>query len=123
MLHPANSFLDLAWLILEKPPPGWRPPKFLIFFDSIAESIVATKFLWSQLPSELHWMIKWFNTNISQEFHDDKLDNLKRGITWGLTCTCTDSFGMVTKCNHQHQSCGPRHSSNIPEQFGGVVER
>jgi hypothetical protein len=54
MLHPANSFLNLAWLIPEKPPPGWRPLKFLIFSASIAESITAAKFLQSRLPLELH---------------------------------------------------------------------
>jgi len=45
MLHPANSYLDLVFLIPEHPPPGWRCPKFLIFFDDIAESIVVANFL------------------------------------------------------------------------------
>jgi superfamily II DNA helicase RecQ len=94
MVHPAGSFLDLAFLIPEKPPPGWKPPKFLIFFDNIAESIAAAKFLRGRLPLELRWMIKWFNADMSAEFREQECDNLKQGVTWGLCCT--DSFGMVS---------------------------
>jgi len=94
MAHPANSFLDLAFLIPEKLPPGFKPPKFLIFFDSIAESIAATKFLRKRLPLELRWMIKWFNVDMSPQFRDDESAKLKQGATWGLCCT--DSFGMVS---------------------------
>ena len=32
LVHPANSFLDLAFLVPEDPPPDWQPTKFLIFF-------------------------------------------------------------------------------------------
>ncbi|KIM86618.1 hypothetical protein PILCRDRAFT_4531 [Piloderma croceum F 1598] len=53
MVHPAKSYLDLAFLIPENPEPGWRPPKFLIFFDDIAESIAVAKFLRKRLPPEL----------------------------------------------------------------------
>lgn len=94
MVHPANSFLDLAWLIPENLPSGWKPPKFLIFFDSIAESISAAKFLRGRLPFDRRHLIKWFNADMSSEFRDEELDNMKRGDTWGLTCT--DSFGMVS---------------------------
>jgi superfamily II DNA helicase RecQ len=45
MVHPAKSFLDLAFLIPDNLPPGWKPPNFLAFFDSITESIAAAKFL------------------------------------------------------------------------------
>jgi len=45
MVHPANSYLDLAFLIPENSLSGWRPPRFLIFFDDIAESIAVAKFL------------------------------------------------------------------------------
>ena len=93
MVHPANSYLDLMFLIPENPPSGWRPPKFLIFFDDITESIAVAKFLQKQLPSELHHMIKWFNADMSTEFRDAAATNLREGVTWGLCCT--DSFGMV----------------------------
>ena len=93
MVHPANSYLDLMFLIPENPPSGWRPPKFLIFFDDIAESIAVAKFLRKRLPSELHHMIKWFNADMSTEFRDAEATNLREGVTWGLCCT--DSFGMV----------------------------
>jgi superfamily II DNA helicase RecQ len=93
MVHPAKSFLDLAFLIPDNLPPGWKPPKFLVFFDSIAESIAAAKFLRSRLPPELRWMIKWFNADMSSQFREDEAENLKQGTTWGLCCT--ESFGMV----------------------------
>jgi hypothetical protein len=94
MVHPVGSFLDLAFLIPEKPLPGWKPPKFLIFFDNVAESIAAAKFLKQHLPLELRWMIKWFNADMSEEFQEQECDNLKQGVTWGLCCT--DLSGMVS---------------------------
>ena len=44
MLHPANSYLDLVFLIPKHPSPEWQCPKFLIFFDDIAEFIVVANF-------------------------------------------------------------------------------
>jgi ATP-dependent DNA helicase RecQ len=93
LAHPANSFLDLAFLVPENPPPGWKPPKFLIFFDDIAESIRAAKFLRSRLPLNQRSMIKWFNSDMSAKFREKECENLRLGHTWGLLCT--DSFGMV----------------------------
>jgi len=95
MLHPANSYLDLAFLIPENPPPGWKPPKFLVFFDDISESIAVANFLRKRLPPELRDMIKWFNSDMSAQFRDVEAAKLKDGDTWGLCCT--DSFGMVSK--------------------------
>lgn len=94
MVHPANSFLDLVFLVPDEIPPGWRPPKFLIFFDSIAESIAAAKFLRKRLPPEFRGLIKWFNANMSPEYRTDEVDNMERGCTCGLCCT--ESFGMVS---------------------------
>jgi superfamily II DNA/RNA helicase len=96
--HPANSYLDLAFLIPENLPPGWKPPKFLIFFDDIAESIAVANFLRQRLPPEYRDMIKWFNSNMSAQFRDVEAAKLKAGDTWGLCCT--DSFGMVRKIIH-----------------------
>jgi superfamily II DNA helicase RecQ len=93
MLHPANSFLDLAFLIPEVLPDGWKPPKFLIFFDNIGESIRAGNFLRNRLPMEKKSLVKWFNSDMSDVFREDECEELKAGRTWGLTTT--DSFGMV----------------------------
>jgi hypothetical protein len=84
MLHPANSYLDLTFLIPENPAPGWRPPKFLIFFDNIEKSIVVTNFLQKRLPPEFRHMIKWFNADMSAEFHEAESLKLKAGEMWGL---------------------------------------
>ncbi|KAF7967710.1 hypothetical protein HWV62_33295 [Athelia sp. TMB] len=96
MLYPAKSYLDLAFLIPDKEPPGgwrnWKMPKFVIFFDNIADSIGAARFLRARLPPELHHMVKWFNANMSAEFRDVESLKLKEGDIWGLCCT--DSFGM-----------------------------
>lgn len=95
MKYPLNGFLDLAFLI----PDDWTsddppPPKFLIFFDSIAESIEAVNFLRGRLPLQYQDRIKWFNADMSPEFRADESHALKAGETWGLACT--DSFGMVS---------------------------
>jgi hypothetical protein len=94
MKYPISSFKDLAFLIRENWKPGDPPPpKFLIFFDSIADSIEAAKFLRARLPLEYRHKIKWFNSEMSSEFKDLESDGLKAGNIWGLSCT--DSFGMV----------------------------
>jgi ATP-dependent DNA helicase RecQ len=94
MKYPMNSFKDLAFLIPEKWKPGDPlPPKFLIFFDSIADSVEAANFLRNRLPFEYRHKIKWFNSEMSPEFKVNESDSLRAGVTWGLNCT--DSFGMV----------------------------
>ena len=98
LLHPANSFLDLAFLIPEVLPDGWKPPKFLIFFDNISESIRTANFLRNRLPMEKKSLVKWFNSDMSAVYREDKGEDLKAGRTWGLTTT--DSFGMVNLIPH-----------------------
>lgn len=98
MKYPMNSFKDLAFLV----PDDWKPgdplpPKFLIFFDSIADSIEAARFLRARLPPEHRHKIKWFNSEMSGPFKDIESDALKLGNIWGLFCT--DSFGMVCTSN------------------------
>lgn len=71
----AGPATGLTFLI----PPGFKvddppPPKFLIFFDDIPDSINAACVLRRRLPSELR-------------------EKIRSGETWGL-CTTT-SFGMV----------------------------
>ncbi|KAJ6496925.1 P-loop containing nucleoside triphosphate hydrolase protein, partial [Mycena vulgaris] len=88
-----SSFMDLAFLIPENWKPGDPlPPKFLIFFDSIADSLEAAKFLRGRLPLEYRDKIKWLNSEMSPEFKETEADALKTGKIWGLSCT--DSFGM-----------------------------
>ncbi|KAI6142460.1 P-loop containing nucleoside triphosphate hydrolase protein, partial [Pisolithus tinctorius] len=75
--HPLHSFLDLGFLIPNNPPHGWKPPKFLIFFDNISESLRVT----------------WFNAEMTPEFREEHTIQLAEGdVLFGLCCT--DSFGM-----------------------------
>ncbi|KAJ7732218.1 P-loop containing nucleoside triphosphate hydrolase protein [Mycena maculata] len=93
MKYAMNSFMYLAFLIPDNWQPGDPlPPKFLIFFDSIADSVAAANFLRNRLPLEHRNKIKWFNSEMSPQLKVDESDSLKAGVTWGLNCT--DSFGM-----------------------------
>ena len=90
-----GTFADLTFLI----PAGIKvgdppPPKFLVFFDNIPDSIEAeVAVLRRHLPLELRDRIKWFNADMSPTFKEEELENLVGGETWGF-CTTT-SFGMV----------------------------
>ncbi|KIJ15264.1 hypothetical protein PAXINDRAFT_77530, partial [Paxillus involutus ATCC 200175] len=69
--YPLNTYADLAFLI----PAGFKvgnppPPKFLIFFDDIPDSINATFSLRKRLPPELRDKIKWFNADMSPTFKE-----------------------------------------------------
>ncbi|KAJ6570683.1 P-loop containing nucleoside triphosphate hydrolase protein [Mycena sp. CBHHK59/15] len=93
MKYPMNSFKDLAFLI----PLDWDgtqplPYKFVIFFDSITESIAAAEYLRGLLPLEIREKIKWFNSEMSPEFRAEESDNFNEGRNFGLACT--ESFGM-----------------------------
>ncbi|KAJ6494591.1 P-loop containing nucleoside triphosphate hydrolase protein [Mycena vulgaris] len=93
MKYSMSSFKDLAFLI----PADWKPGdplphKFLIFFDSIPDSVEAAKLLRARLPREHRHKIKWFNSEMSTIFKETESDGLKTGKIWGLCCT--DSFGM-----------------------------
>ena len=92
--YPLSSFHDLAFLIPEGCSLENLPPKFLIFFDKISESIDAAKYLRSLLPPELQHLIKWFNADMSQTFRDDESAAFRDGERAGLCCT--DSYGMVS---------------------------
>lgn len=107
MVHPAKTFLDLVFLFPEHPPPGWKPPKFLIFFDSIAESVAAANWIRARLPPEHRDKIKWFNSQMSETFRDVEALKLKEGETFGLCCT--DSFGMVCHLHFRCQKPIDRH--------------
>ncbi|KAF7348212.1 p-loop containing nucleoside triphosphate hydrolase protein [Mycena sanguinolenta] len=93
MKYPINSFKDLRFLI----PKDWDgttplPFKFVIFFDTIAESIQAAQYLRSLVPPEARDKIKWFNSEMSPEFRTEESDKFNKGMIYGLACT--ESFGM-----------------------------
>ncbi|KAF8310341.1 hypothetical protein F5887DRAFT_1091634 [Amanita rubescens] len=92
ILNPIRTFRDLSFLLcnwkLGDPP----PPKFLVFFDNINESVLAGLFLRSLLPKDQHHRVKWFNSEMSDKFKRNEAGRLAWGETWGLMAT--DSFGM-----------------------------
>lgn len=68
IVHPITSYIDLAFLI----PDGWKdgdppPPKFLIFFNSIAEATDAGQFLRRRLPPTCRDKIGWFHSEMSDD--------------------------------------------------------
>jgi superfamily II DNA helicase RecQ len=93
--HPLQSFLDLAFLA----PAGWKagdscPPKFVVFFDDIQDSVNAAQMLRKRLPSQARKKIIWINADMSQNLRDEAIERLRTGGLWGLCAT--DAFGMVT---------------------------
>jgi hypothetical protein len=66
-----------------------------VFFDDIPESIKAATFIRYQLPPEFRNKIKWFNSDMSNEFKDEEGRSFSCGDVWGLFTT--DSFGMVRR--------------------------
>jgi len=94
-----SSYSDLAFLI----PTGWKtgdplPPKFLIFFDDIQDSINAARYLRSRLPAEGHNLVKWFNADMSPAYKEAELGYLISGEICGFAMT--KSFGMVSTDGH-----------------------
>ena len=90
-----STYTNLGFLIPENYKEGDPiPPKFLVFFDDIQDSINATKFLQSRLPPHMQHRIKWFNSDMTTKFKETEVKALMVGDTWGL-CT-TESFGMVS---------------------------
>jgi superfamily II DNA helicase RecQ len=90
-----SSYQDLAFLI----PDGWSnsdpiPPKFLVFFDNIQDTIAAAKTLQKRLPLDMRHKIKWYNSDMTAQYKENEVNHLISGETWGL-CT-TESFGMVS---------------------------
>ena len=93
--YPLTSYKDLAFLV----PDGWTPgneapPKFLVFFDDIQDSILAAKSLQNRLPHAYRERIAWFNSDMMTEYKELQVAHLQSGELWGL-CT-TEAFGMVS---------------------------
>lgn len=94
MQHPANTYEDLAFIILSSFKAGDPPPpKFLSFCNSIKEAEAATLYLRKRLPPELAHKIKWFHSNMTADYRADEFEALQDGYTYGLVVT--DTFGMV----------------------------
>ena len=91
--NPRNTFSDLKFLLRDWQPGLPPPPTFIVFFDSIPESIEAALYLRGLLPAEYEDRIKWFNSDMSDRFKGRETVNLADGEIWGLMAT--DSFGMV----------------------------
>ena len=90
---PLKKYEDLRFVLNGWKPGDAPPPKFLIFFDDISDSVDACLLLWTHLPQECRNKIKWFTSEMSNTFKNQALEALRKGEMWGL-CT-TDSFGMV----------------------------
>ncbi len=91
--HPLSSFKDLEFLIPQDWKPGTPIKKFLVFFDSIEESVKAAEVLQKRLPHEYRDRLAWFNANNTHEFREEATAAYTNGKLFGLFCT--DSFGMV----------------------------
>ncbi|KIL55116.1 hypothetical protein M378DRAFT_91381 [Amanita muscaria Koide BX008] len=87
-----SKFEDLKFVLNNRQPGDTPPPKFLIFFDDINESIAACESLRGRVPPANRDKINWFNSDMSDEFKEEEAERLLKGDSWGL-CT-TDSFGM-----------------------------
>ena len=91
--NPRNSFFDLKFLLRDWQPGCPPPPTFIVFFDSIPESVSAGRYLRSLLPQEYEDCIMWFNSEMSDRFKTQQTSKFSKGKVWGLMAT--DSFGMV----------------------------
>ena len=70
--------MDLAFLI----PDNWDgttplPYKFVIFFNNIADSLEAAKYLRLRMPLYHRKKVKWFNSEMSVEFRDEESAKFK----------------------------------------------
>jgi superfamily II DNA/RNA helicase len=95
MEHPLNSYHDLAFIIkLHMTSEDSHPPKFLVFFNSQAEAQAGAEYLRERLPLELRDKVKWFHSEMTDEFCEDKMHALLVGDVFGHAAT--DVAGMVS---------------------------
>ncbi|KAF8981379.1 P-loop containing nucleoside triphosphate hydrolase protein [Cyathus striatus] len=73
ILSPLLKFEDLKFILNNWKVGDPPPPKFLVFFDDINESIAAREYLCSQIPPAYHEKIIWFNADMSDDFKEDEL--------------------------------------------------
>ena len=91
--HSLKSFADLGFLV-NSWAGGVRPPKFLILFDNIKESVRACRKLRARLPRQDRDKIQWHNSNMSSDFRSQALDKFRRDEIIGFCAT--DTLGMVS---------------------------
>ena len=94
VLSTLSSFRDLDFTLCDWKDGDAPPPKFLIFFDSINDSVNATKHLKSLLPKQYHDKVNWYHSEMSPTYKIEEYEEYVKGETWGLCAT--DSFGMVS---------------------------
>lgn len=90
--HAQSGFKDLEFLI----PDDWVPERhlrFLVFFDSIDESVRAAEILRNRLPREHQDRVVWFNSDNTSTYRNRTTNEFRDHKLCGLYCT--DSFGMV----------------------------
>lgn len=104
--HQQSTFDDLDFLIPSRTEraSGEELPKFLIFFDDIKECVCAADHLRARLHPDEREKVHWFHAQMSQEFRDEDLAGFQGSQLYGLTCT--DSFGMVSPRELEHQYKG-----------------
>ncbi|KAI0689288.1 P-loop containing nucleoside triphosphate hydrolase protein [Cytidiella melzeri] len=91
--HSLKSFKDLEFLVPKNWKSGDKTPKFLIFFDSIQESVDAVKSLWPKMPSEIRNRLVWFNSDMTKQYCELTTRQFK-GDDGPCCLGCTDSFGL-----------------------------
>ncbi|KAI0762060.1 P-loop containing nucleoside triphosphate hydrolase protein [Irpex lacteus] len=97
--HSLKSFKDLECLVPKDWKPGDEVPKFLIFFDSIQESVDAIKALAEMMPPELRDRLIWFNSDMSKNFREVMTMKFKDSDEICIL-GCTDSFGLGIDVPH-----------------------
>ncbi|KAG9092197.1 hypothetical protein FRC07_011710, partial [Ceratobasidium sp. 392] len=93
MKYSAQSFFDVAFLIpLGLTADSPAPLKFLLFMNSKEQCVDAGKFLRSRLPGELRHKVIWVHSDMTREFCEKALEDLRAGRIFGIVCT--DVVGM-----------------------------
>ena len=93
MQYAISSFKDLDFLIPSDWSPGTHVPPFVVFFDSIEDSMKAAEHVQRRLPLEHRHKIMWINSDVMPGLRELATQEFARGELIGLFCT--DSFGMV----------------------------
>ena len=93
MQYPISSFRDLDFLIPDDWSSEMQVRPFVVFFDSIEDSVRAAERMQQWLPPEHRKRIMWINSDTTAALREFATQEFARGEVLGLYCT--DSFGMV----------------------------
>jgi hypothetical protein len=74
MLNTLSSFRDLDLVLCDWKDGDVPPPKFLIFLDSINESVKATMHLKSLLLKQYYNKVNWFNSEMSPTYKIEEFE-------------------------------------------------